>query len=1518
MHNSRLLRIAGLFLGVLVWLANATNPPTGKTGAPFSNEGHCNECHSGNLNGYNGNVEVTGMPSSVDPNTTYPLTITLTPTAGTPIRGGFQLVVVDGNNVNAGDLTAGNGQSGTEFFSSREYLEHRSAKLFTGGGPASWTFNWKSPVSASGNTIKFYFIGNFTNNNNNDTGDFPIAASETYTFNGPPPLAASITEVNNVLCFGGNTGSITVDASGGLTPYTYHWSNNQSTATAVNLTAGTYTVTVTGASGSGTVTASAVVSQPPQINLSTSVSGILNCVNTAVTATATTSGGTPGYSHDWSDGTNGPQAVLSSPGVYTVTVTDANGCTKTSTVTVVSNTTPPTAEAGPPAAITCAQPTVALNGAGSSSGPTFTYLWTGPSGGIVSGATTLSPVVNAAGAYTLTVTNTNNGCTSTDITTVTSTIQPPTVSATGGILTCAVNSTSISATTNATSPTFSWAGPGGFSSTAQSPTATLPGTYTVTVTNTATGCSNTATASVTQNTTPPTATASAAGFLTCSTTSVVVNGSSNAAGATFLWSGPNNFTSTAQNPSATVPGIYTMVATNPANGCTASDTAVVSQNITAPSATATSGGTLTCSTTTVSLNGSSNASGATYSWSGPNNYSSTQQNPAAIMPGVYTMIVTNPANGCTGSDTAVVSQNTAAPTVNASAAGQINCVNSSVLLNAVTNASPAQFSWSGPGGFTSSQQNPSTSVPGAYTVLVTDNSNGCTGTAGASVIENTTPPLAVATVPGNLNCNVTSMQLNGTASSQGTSFQYNWTTPNGNITAGATTLTPTVNTAGMYILAVANTANGCTASDTAVVNQTPAVSVAISNVTNVSCNNGSNGSVTAMGIGGAGAFTYVWSSGAMSATASNLPMGTYAVTATDSENCTSTSFATISQPPALFANATATGETAAGAANGTATAAPSGGVPNYTYLWSTTATTNTITNLAPGNYTVSVTDANGCLVVQTVTVNSFNCALSATIASTNASCFGANNGTATANVTGAALPVSYLWSNGGTTQMVTSLAPGMYTVQITDANNCPAALSVSISEPTLLLANATATNQTAVGQNNGTASAQPTGGTMPYTYEWSNNSTSQTISNLSPGTYTVSVQDGNNCTAVQTVVVNAFNCTMTSAISATNVSCNGGNDGQATAIPTGGVLPIAYAWSNNTVQATAANLAAGTYTVTITDAAGCFTTSSVSITEPAVLNAAAENIVPASCPESQNGSAVVTATGGTAPYLIAWPNNSGGQNLGVGTYTVSITDAKGCTTTQSVIIASNDTTPPLITCPVVSGIICAGTAVQFTQPAVSDDCNLNGAQPQLISGLPSGSVFPVGQTIQVFQVSDVSGNKASCSFTIAVTAPAEIVLNGFTPDVDNAGVGTISVTVSGGAGPYTFAWSKEGQPYATTEDLSGLKAGTYTLVVTDANGCTASLAPVKIDNTVDTHAPAAPFTLQLRPNPARHQLRLELTGIKAVDVRIVDIHGRMISMLNADEWSNAIDVSTLASGLYYLRVQLENGQSRMIKWIKSG
>ncbi|MFN0033607.1 MAG: choice-of-anchor V domain-containing protein [Saprospiraceae bacterium] len=1428
LKHSRLLPIIGLLLGMFTWLANNANPPTGRTGAPF--DGNCNDCHfSGN---FGGSVEVSGFPGTIDPNVTYDINIKLTAAFGSPVKAGFQVVVVDANDGDCGDLISLGGQTGTEVAGNREYIEHRNGKAFT-GNTVEWDFQWKSPTSVPGNTVKVYYIGNFTNGTGGTSGDDPVWGDAAFSFSGAPPLIVSISSTTNPFCNGGNDGSATVEASGGTPPYTYLWTGGQTTETAINLTAGTYTVTVTGGT---TATAVAVLTQPTALTLSTSVSGTVTCVSTA-TATATGGGGTPGYTYQWSDGQSGSPAIFDQIGTYTVTATDANSCTKVATVTITGNVTPPVANAGPDGTITCATPQIQLNGAGSSTGPNFTYLWTTANGNIISGQNTLTPTVNACATYTLTVTNTINGCTASDAAVVTCNTAQPNASATGGSITCISQSVTLMGNSTTPGVTFRWAGPG---------------------------------------------------------------------------IAPAN--ENEQNPVVNLSGTYTLTVTDPANGCTKTASATVTADIAPPTAIGSVSGDLTCSNNTVQLNLTTNAPNPTFSWTGPGGFSSNIANPSIAVPGSYFAVVTNTVNGCQNFDTVAVLQNIAPPGADAAAVGQINCVSDTAQLLGNSPIAPnVTYLWTSH-NFSSNLQNPVADTAGTYTLTVTGNANGCTSTAVATVVQNTTPPFDSIVPPGNLNCNNPSIQLNATPSSQGPNFDYLWTAKNGgHIVSGDTTLTPIVDSIGKYFLKITNIDNGCTALDSVVVNQSPTVTASIGAVTNVSCNGGSNGAATASGAGGNGSFSYLWSNGDTTATTSGLAAGIYVATVTDEENCTASASVSIAQPDPLLANASAMGETAVGANDGTATANPTGGTPGYTYTWSSGSTDQTITNLAPSSYTVSVADANGCTVVQTVTVNAFGCNLVATASSTNVTCNGANNGAATVNLAGAADPVTYTWSNGETTQSVNGLAPGGYTVSILDRNNCPAILSISISEPPVLSANATATGVTSNGASDGTATANPTGGTPYYDYAWSNGSAAQTITGLAPGLYTVLIADLNGCLVSQTVTVSAFNCALSAAISSANVSCFGGADGQATVAVSNGVLPYTYLWSNGATEQTATNLSAGTFTVVATDAAGCIISQSVSIGEPALLVATATNVQNVLCPQDKTGSAQIAVAGGTAPYSFNWPGGNTG-NLGVGSYTVSVTDANGCTATASFSIIATDNEGPSMTCP--AGIhVCGANIVEYLSATALDNCGLTGA-PILVSGPSSGSAFAEGTTVIVYQATDVSGNTSTCSFSIVVDVVADILIDSVFNDMNGQGVGGIYVTLVGQGG-YTYSWNKDGQPFASTEDLEGLNAGIYGFTVTDLNGCTSALAPITITNSVGTSEPGAIGSVRLWPNPAQSAIQLEIIDLDVIAACIVDLRGSLVREIGASELLGEIEIGQLPEGLYCLKIATGNGRVLSLKFVKT-
>lgn len=476
--HKRAIHIIGIAIGVIVWLGNSFNPPNGQTGAPFDSS--CANCHSGG--NYAGMVELEGLPGTIVANTTYSLTLRMTPTSGNPVRGGFQLVAVDESNANAGDLVSVNGETGTEFSGGREYVEQRGTKTF-GGNAIAWDFNWTAPSTASGNTIKMYFIGNFTNGNGSTSGDKAIAEVATYAFQAAgPPLSVGIPSFQNVSCFGGSDGNILAAAQGGNPPFSYQWSNGQTGENASNLPVGTYTVTVTDQAGAS-ATASRTLTQPAALVVQLTASNIISCNIPTASVVASVTGGVSPYQYEWSNGNFGENITVGAPGLYIVTITDANACTKTGQVNVVSDVIPPAAQAAAPGPISCSVRQMQITGAGSSQGQNFQYIWTTNDGNILQGQNSLTPLIDAAGTYTLLVTNVSNGCTNADAVTVMADTIPPPLIVTNGLTNCFQSNDTLFASSEPAEATFSWlSGPSGWSVDGPWVVASEPGAYFVTAT----------------------------------------------------------------------------------------------------------------------------------------------------------------------------------------------------------------------------------------------------------------------------------------------------------------------------------------------------------------------------------------------------------------------------------------------------------------------------------------------------------------------------------------------------------------------------------------------------------------------------------------------------------------------------------------------------------------------------------------------------------------------------------------------------------------------------------------------------------------------------------------------------------------------------------------------------------------------------------------------------------------------------------------------------------------------------
>jgi len=291
----------------------------------------------------------------------------------------------------------------------------------------------------------------------------------------------------------------------------------------------------------------------------------------------------------------------------------------------------------------------------------------------------------------------------------------------------------------------------------------------------------------------------------------------------------------------------------------------------------------------------------------------------------------------------------------------------------------------------------------------------------------------------------------------------------------------------------------------------------------------------------------------------------------------------------------------------------------------------------------------------------------------NVTCNGGSNGSVSATPSHGATPYTYSWSGGGTNSSKTGLAAGTYTITVTDNVGVTGSATVTITQPTTLVALATTTaNVTCHGGSTGSVSATPSGGTSPYTYSWSGGGTNSTKTGLAVGTYTVTVTDHCAATATATATITQPTSLSLSANTTTNVSCNGGSTGSVSSSPSGGTTPYTYSWSGGGTNSSKTGLTAGTYTITATDNCGATATATTTITQPTTaLSIIASTTANASCSAGNIGSASSTASGGTSPYTYSWTGggtSSTYTGLSAGIYTLTVTDHNGCTSSTSATI----------------------------------------------------------------------------------------------------------------------------------------------------------------------------------------------------------------------------------------------------------
>ena len=992
--------------------------------------------------------------------------------------------------------------------------------------------------------------------------------------------------VSNATCSTLTNGSINTTVANGLAPYNYTWSGPTSIGNIpdpVNILPGNYSVTVTDAWGCNEVQAF-VVQSPPPLAPAATVQNVNCFIPNGGSIDLSVAGGNPGYSYLWSNGSTLQDPAGLAAGVYTVTITDQTGCSKTLSSTIIGDFAAPTAAGTVNGQITCTTNTLTLDGTGSSTGSNFSYSWTALPGFITNGNTTLNPVVNQAGNYVLQVTNSANGCTATTSVPVTANNTPPVTNAgPNGTLTCAVDTLALDAAGSSAGSnfTYQWTASNGGAiisgDTTLNPLVATTGTYTLLVTNTTNGCTSTGSALVNNNLTPPTAIVAPGGQLTCAFPAVQLNGAGSSAGADFSYTwtsasgGGIGSGGTTLTPTVTAVGTYTLLVTNTATGCTSTAATSVTSSANVPTSIAVPQGIITCAVPTVAIDAAGSSTGAnfSYQWGTVNGQILSGQGTLQISAGAigtYTLLVTNTSNNCTASYSVDVTSDIAPPVADAGAQVTLTCALPSSLLDGSNSSTGAiyTYQWSAisGGNFVSATnvQNPQVDAPGTYQLLVTNTSNGCTAIDQVLVLPDANDPVVQVAAPATLNCLVSQITLNASGSSTGVNVSYNWTGPG--LLTNPSVLNAQVNEPGTYTLVISNASNGCTSDISVVVSEdiaTPPADAGPDLVLNCY--------TPQQQLGGPGnptgaIYSFAWTgNGILSGANTSSPVvnqsGLFTVLVTNTQNgCTQMDQVNLM---ADFANPLATagpGFQLTCVQNSYTMQSTASTGPEFIYQWTTTtgnftSPTNILNPTVNGSgvYNLLVTNTtNGC--TNTAQVQITQAADVPVAVANNAPLLTCANTTLTLSGTGSSVGAefAYLWSaaNGGSiVSGANSLnpvinQPGTYTLLVSNtvnscANNSSVVVGQDINPPAIDAGASPTLTCTATSLN--LAGTVTTPG--QFTYQWQAQNNGNIVSganSLNPtinaaGTYVFTATSlSNGCSSTDQVIVNVDQVAPVSAI----------------------------------------------------------------------------------------------------------------------------------------------------------------------------------------------------------------------------------------------------------------------------------------------------------------------------------------------------------------------------------------------------
>ncbi|MBO7652239.1 MAG: gliding motility-associated C-terminal domain-containing protein, partial [Bacteroidales bacterium] len=1357
----------------------------------------------------------------------------------------------------------------------------------TGGSENGYQYQWTN--DANGQTI-----GNGVSVTDLAGGNYTVLVTDSNEC--PGTAQVTIEDIGGTVsftltahklrCNGDASGSIDVENITGRSPYSIVWTSTVANGTEndvmtspyeiSDLPAGNYTIIVTDADECSS-TLTTTVEEPALLVASASLVSSVMCFGDKFDITVSAEGGSLAdgneYSYHWiNDVDVQSQTALEDFGLYSVTVTDDNGCIATSSVNV---------EEPSQVQITISASDILCNG------QTSTVTVTGNGGtGVYSGTGTFENV--NAGSHTYTIAD-ENGCSASDDITIT---EPDELGVNFNNIvaqTCeTLGSVELSISNAQGNTTYSWDGGNASAYTSATTEHLGSGSHTVSVTD-GNGCTATATVDIPNNsgmTLSPNPSQPARCFGENSGSIMIdfVNGTSP---YIIMWNGNLiNETNDYHYFDNLTAGTYDVSVTD-ANGCSGNTSVEIGQ----PDdfvATASITSTINCHNDAfdISVSVQGGNGGYTYMWDG----SVAGQSQSGLTEyRTYNVIVTD-AEGCTATSS-VTPENPQGIAITSIVADAIQCHGGTTVVNAYAGGGSGtlNYTWATEGvPAVNSQQ--ITAPAGTYSLTVTDG-NGC-WISTTYVVDNPNEiSIEIASTTEQYCTTLGEVQL--TVGGGTGNLSYTWDGNTINPVVGGSIVSQL--SAGTHTLTVTD-GNGCTATLPVAIDYGAEMSVTASQPDSVRCFGETNGEFTISMDDGLAPYTIVWNNGTITEysnvhTFANLPAGTYGITVTDAHNCMemisvevggperlmalssaerilchgetaevtvsatggtlpyqntgvynlgvgeydyrvvdargceSTTHVSLTEPMPISVNAVAVNAPCYGG-NGRANLIISGGTNPYSVVWQDNSTGLDNTHIPVNtNFGYTVTDLNGCTYDGTVTVGQPQ-QLSLDLSVTPVSCFGLEDArVGVSQIGGGTMPYNYLWSNGNTVNTLVGVGAGTYSLLVTDANGCTISSTAVVMQPEALNVSVISSN-VECGISNGSLSANVYGGSQPYVYYWSNGGTSALLDNVSAGAYTLTVTDANRCSATVSSQISVVGMLTASIVEESPVSCFGMTDATLVAVVDQAQPPVRYQWNNDQNGSTLFGLGTGMYMVTVTDGWGCQGVANYMLYSPTALIMSSQ-VTDANCSNTSEGAISLTVGGGRPPYSYLWTTGSTEPNLEdlrVGTYGVLVTDMSGCTLQENFVISA----PTTISVEAdVTDVTCYGKKDGRVEINVT-----GGVEPYAYGFYMGNTVSHSGRIYEhlrpgVYNISVSDANGCGKSISVAVGQPERLGVNSLisAPSCKDLHDATVEIVTAGGTAPFTYTL---GTYTSDSSIFINLHPGLYSAVVTDANGCSNEISEIVV------------------------------------------------------------------------------------------